>query len=139
MNIVPDAYRDLISDSSKAIGYLSTTLQSGAPVTAPIWFGVQDDHICFVTAPTSLKLKNMVARPAVSLLIQDPDAVYRYMQIRAQYDKQTTEGSAAYLHMLSNRYIGTDYPTELGGDDVIVYLKPTRVNVFSWDTESSES
>jgi len=133
MNIVPEAYRDLVSDDSKAIAYLSTTLNSGAPVTAAIWFGVQDDHICFVSGPTSLKVQNVIARPDVSLLIQDPNVVYRYMQIRGKYVKQTTDGSADYLNMLSRRYIGKDYPAELGGDDVIVFIKPERVNVFSWD------
>jgi len=133
MERIPEAYRDLISDQSKAIAYLSTTLKSGAPITAPIWFGVREGLICFVTSPNSLKLKNMLERPHVSLLIQDPDEIYRYMQIRGQYTKHITEGSAAYLHMLSNRYIGSDYPTELGGDDVIVYIKPEKVNVFSWD------
>ncbi|MEL6406852.1 MAG: pyridoxamine 5'-phosphate oxidase family protein [Chloroflexota bacterium] len=133
MQIVPEAYRDLVSDTSKAIAYLSTALKSGAPVTAPIWFSVRDNHICFASSPESLKVKNMVARPAVSLLIQDPDVVYRYVQIRGTYAKQTTEGSADYLNMLSNRYIGKDYPAELGGDDVIVYIKPERVNVFTWD------
>ena len=87
MNIVPEAYRDLISDDSKAIAYLSPTLKSGAPVTAAIWFGVQDEYICFVSGPTSLKVKNMMARPDVSLLIQDPALVYRYIQIRGKYMK----------------------------------------------------
>ncbi|MEO0564602.1 MAG: hypothetical protein AAF125_21035, partial [Chloroflexota bacterium] len=78
---------------------------------------------------------NMLQRPYASLLIQDPDVIYRYIQIRGQYSKHTTEGSAAYLNMLSNRYIGTDYPAPLGGDDVIVYITPERVNVFNWDDE----
>ena len=134
MNIVPEAYRDLVSDTSKAIAYLSTTLKSGAPVTAPIWFGVREDFICFATSPNSLKMKNMLARPHVSLLIQDPEVVYRYMQIRGQYAKHETTGSAEYLNMLSNRYIGQDYPSELGGDDYIVYIKPERVNIFTWET-----
>lgn len=132
MKLVPEDYHDLIRDDSKAIAYLSTTLKSGAPVTAPVWFGVQDDFICFVTSPNSLKVKNLLHNPQVAILIQDPDVIYRYMQIRGRYVKQTTEGSAEYLHMLSNRYIGTDYPNELGGDDVIVYIKPEKVNVFSW-------
>jgi len=132
VKLVPEDYRDLISDDSKAIAYLSTTLEDGSPITAPIWFGVQDELICFVSSPNSLKVRNMLHRPQVALLIQDPDVVYRYMQIRGRYVKQTTAGSAGYLHLLSNRYIGKDYPTELGGDDVIVYIKPEKVNVFSW-------
>lgn len=132
MKIVPDDFRDLISDESKAIGYLTTVLKSGAPITAPIWFGVQDELICFVSSPNSLKVKNLLHRPDVALLIQDPDEVYRYMQIRGKYVKQTTEGSADYLHRLSNRYIGTDYPADLGGDDVIIYVEAHKVNVFNW-------
>ncbi len=135
MNIVPEAYRDLISDDSKALAYLSTTLKSGAPITAAVWFGVEDDHIYFVSGPTTLKVRNIMERPDVSLLIQDPVDVYRYMQIRGKYAKHTTEKSADYLNMLSRRYISKDFPAKLGGDDVIVYIKPERVNVYSWDPE----
>lgn len=133
MKLVPEDYRDLISDASKAIAYLSTTLKSGAPITAPVWFGIRDNFICFVSSPNSLKVKNLLQRPHAALLIQDPNAVYRYIQIRGKYVRQTTEGSAEYLHMLSNRYTGKDYPSELGGDDVIMYIEPEKVNVFSWN------
>lgn len=133
MQLIPEGYRDLISDTSKAIAYLATTLENGAPITAPIWFDVQGDRFRFATSPNSLKFKNMLARPQVSLLIQDPDEIYRYMQVRGRYVSHTTDGSAAYLHRLSNRYIGTDYPEQLGGDDVIVSIRPEQVNVFSWD------
>ncbi len=133
MQLVPESYRDLISDRSKAIAYLATMLDNGAPITAPIWFDVQGEFFRFATSPNSLKFKNMVARPQVSLLIQDPDEVYRYMQVRGRYAEHTTVGSAAYLHRLSRRYIGTDYPAELGGDDVIVSIRPEKVNVFAWD------
>lgn len=133
MNLVPEDYRDLISGDSKAIAYVTTILEGGAPITAPVWFGVQDNLICFVSSPDSVKVKNLLQNPQVAILIQDPDEVYRYMQIRGIYVRQTTAGSADYLHQLSNRYIGKDYPEALGGDDVIVYIEPQKVNVFTWD------
>lgn len=135
MDIIPESHRDLVSDDSKAIAYLATTLPSGAPLIAPVWFGVVDGHIAFFTGDDTLKSRNMKAQPQVSILLQDPEDPYRYVQIRGSYVESDPEGAREFLDMLSNRYIGKDYPD--GGSDsgVIIKIKPERVNVFGWSGE----
>lgn len=132
LDIVPESHRDLVSNESKAIAYLATTLPSGAPIISPVWFGVVGGHIAFFTGDDTLKSKNMKAQPEVSLLLQDPEDQYRYVQIRGRYVESDPEGAREFLDMLSRRYTGDDYPD--GGSDqgVIVKIKPERVNVFSW-------
>ena len=132
MQIIPESHRDLVSDTSKAIAYLATTLSGGAPVIAPVWFGVIDDHIAVFSGESSLKAKNMRARPDVSVVLQDPEDQYRYIQIRGRYVKQVSEGAREFLDEVSRRYIGKDYPADPSSDGVILFIKPERVNVFAW-------
>lgn len=135
MQIVPESHRDLVSDSSKAIAYLATTLSSGAPIIAPVWFGVLDDKIAVFTGLSALKTRNMQAQPEVALVMQDPDDVYRYLQIRGRYVGYTEEDARAWLDETSRRYIGKDYPHDASEDGVLLLIEPTRVNVFGWSGE----
>ncbi len=135
MNIIPESHRDLVSDESKAIAYLATTLSDGAPIITPVWFGVIDEHICFFTGESSLKARNMIARPDVSVVLQDPDDIYRYVQIRGRYVKHVSEGARDWLNDVSMRYIGKTYTDDPSPDGVIVFIKPERVNVFGWSAE----
>ena len=135
MNIIPESHRDLVSDDSKAIAYLATTLANGAPVIAPVWFGVIDDQIAIFSGASSLKARNMRARPQVSVVLQDPDDQYRYVQIRGRYVNSIEKDARQYLDELSRRYVGKDYPESASGDGVILLIQPERVNVFSWSAD----
>lgn len=135
MNIIPETHRDLVSEDSKAIAYLATTLPSGAPVIAPVWFGVIDGHIGVFSGESSLKAQNMQARPAVSVVLQDPEDQYRYVQIRGRYVKYISEGAREFLDKVSNRYIGKPYPAESSEDGVILMIQPEKVNVFAWSAD----
>jgi PPOX class probable F420-dependent enzyme len=133
MNMIPDSHRDLVGENSKAIAYLATTLPDGAPVISPVWFGIINEQIAVYSGASSLKAKNMRAQPQVSLVLQDPDNVYRYVQIRGRYVKSISEGARDFLDEASRRYIGKDYPTSTSGDGVILLIQPEKVNVFEWD------
>lgn len=130
MQVVPESHRDLVSNETKAIAYLATTMPDGSPIIAPVWFGVIDGHICVFTGLSSLKAKNMIARPGVAVVFQDPDKVYRYVQVRGKYVKYVEEGARAWLDEVSNRYMGKDYDDSASSDGVILFIKPERVNVF---------
>lgn len=129
LDIVPESHRDLVDNQSKAIAYLATTLSDGAPVIAPVWFGVMDGHIAIFTSESSLKARNMRARPSVSLVMQDPDKIYRYLQIRGSYVKSVQEGARDYLDEISIRYTGEPYG-DASEDGLLVLIKPERVNVY---------
>jgi len=135
MNIIPESHRDLVSEESKAIAYLATTLSDGAPVISPVWFGVIDDKIAIFSGESSLKTKNMEAQPQVSVVLQDPDDFYRYVQIRGRYVGNVRENAYEFLDELSRRYVGKDYPEASSTDGVILLIEPFRVNVFSWSAE----
>ncbi len=130
MQVVPEAYRDLVSNDSTAIAYLATNMPDGSPIIAPVWFGVIDDHICVFTGLSRLKTKNMIARPDVAIVFQDPNEVYRYVQVRGKYVKYVEEGAREWLDEISNKYTGKDYDSEPSSDGVIMFIKPERANGY---------
>jgi PPOX class probable F420-dependent enzyme len=135
MNIIPESHRDLVSDDSKAIAYLATTLSDGAPVIAPVWFGIIDGQIAVFSSEDSLKAKNMRARPQVSVVLQDPDDVYRYLQIRGRYVNSISQGAREFLDTVSRRYIGKDYPESTSDNSLLLLIQPERINVFTWSPD----
>lgn len=135
MNIIPESHRDLVSENSKAIAYLATTLPGGAPVISPVWFGVINEQIAIVTSAKALKTKNVQARPFVSIVLQDPDNLYRYVQIRGRYVNSISNNARDFLDTLSRRYIGKDYPEATSDDSLILLIQPEHVNVFAWSPD----
>jgi hypothetical protein len=135
MNIIPESHHDLVSEDSKAIAYLATTLSDGAPVISPVWFGIIDEQIAVFSSASSLKAKNMQARPHVSVVLQDPNDPYRYVQIRGRYVNSISKDAREFLDKISRRYIGKDYPEATSEDSLILLIQPTRVNVFVWSPD----
>lgn len=135
VNIIPESYRDLVSEDSKAIAYLATTMPGGAPVISPVWFGVINDQIAIFTSAKALKAKNMKARPFVSMVLQDPDDIYRYVQIRGRYVNGISNNARNFIDTLSRRYIGKDYPEATSDDSLILLIQPEQVNTFAWSPD----
>jgi len=135
MNIVPESHRDLVCEESTAITYLATIRPNGAPVISPVWFGVIDEQIAVVSSLSSLKARNMQARPQVSVVLQDSNDRYRYIQIRGQFVKSISVGARDFLDELSHRYVGKNYPDDSSEDCVILLIKPESVNTFAWNVE----
>ena len=133
MDIIPVSHRDLVAPDSKAIAFLATTLDSGAPVISPVWFGVIDGRIAVYSSDRALKVRNMQARPQVAVVLQDPDDPYRYVQVRGEFVEKVAEAADELIDALSMRYIGKPYPGETERDGVILLIEPTRVNAFTWN------
>lgn len=95
----------------------------------PIWFGMDGADMLIVTFADSLKARNMWARPQVAVVLQDPDRVYRYLQVRGRVVEGVTDPprAAALLNVFSLRYTGKDYDAE-EVDDTIFRIHIERAN-----------
>lgn len=131
MQIIPEAYRDLVAEDSKAIAYLATMMPDGSPIITPIWFGVEGEELLFTTSSNSLKARNLEARPQVAIILQDPSDTYRFLQIRGRLAGSFPDPDQVYLNRFSQRYIGSDYP-DVVDDDIVYRIRPEKVNVFHW-------
>lgn len=109
MNIIPESYRDLLTDETKAIAFLATIMPDGSPQVTPIWFNTDGDYILINTVKGRTKDRNMRARPQIALAIMDPNSVYRYMQIRGQVSDIIEENAREHINILAGKYTGDAY------------------------------
>ena len=89
---LPEKFRDLFKDETKAYLFLATTMPDGSPQVTPIWFNTDGENILINSNEGRVKDKNMKARPKVAMVIQDPATPYRYLQIRGEVVEYIREG-----------------------------------------------
>ncbi len=109
MNI-PEAYKDLFDNKSKALLFLATIMADGTPQLTPVWFNTDESYILVNTAAGRVKDINMQERPHVAVVIQDLNDPYRYVQIRGKVAERTTEGADAHINELSFKYRNKEWP-----------------------------
>lgn len=129
---IPDSYRDLLKDETRAYAYLATVMSDGTPQLTPLWFNVEGDHILINSAKGRIKDKNMRARPTVAILIADPKKpFYRWMQIRGRVVEITEKGAADHISTLSQKYDNKPWTLQAGQTRVIYKILPEKVSVNS--------
>jgi PPOX class probable F420-dependent enzyme len=122
MSIVPDAFKDLLVDETRAFVYLATLMSDGSPQVTPVWFNTDGTNILINSAAGRVKDRNMRARPQVALVIADPKNPYRYVQIRGRVVEITYEGAEAHIDTLAGKYTGTPkYSNRHPGEVRITY------------------
>jgi PPOX class probable F420-dependent enzyme len=122
----PTDFQDLLSEHSKALLYLATTMPDGSPQVTPVWFDTDGEHILINTNQGRVKDKNMKARPKVAMTIQDPGDPYRYLGIRGEVVGYTTEGADEHIHKLSLRYKDEPWKPRKDQRRIIFRIKPTH-------------
>ena len=100
---VPASHIDLLT--RPICGVLTTMLPDGQPQSSLVW--VDWDGACpnVNTTLERQKARNVVANPAVSLLVVDPDDTGRFIQIRGDAEL-VCDGAAEQLDRLTRRYTG---------------------------------
>jgi PPOX class probable F420-dependent enzyme len=129
MPIVPDKYKDLLADETRAFVYLATLMSDGSPQLTPVWFNTDGTHILINSATGRVKDRNMRARPQVALVIADPKNPYRFVQIRGRVVEITHEGADAHIDTLAGKYTGTPkYQNRRSGEERNIYkILPKKV------------
>jgi PPOX class probable F420-dependent enzyme len=130
MKIVPEEYKDLLQDETKAFAFLGTLMPDGSPQVTPLWFNVEGEYILVNSAAGRQKDRNMRARPKVALTIMDPARPYRFVQVRGKVVEIDEARGAAHIHQLSHKYRGKDYTIPAGMQRVTYKIKPSKV--YSW-------
>ena len=128
MKNIPESFQDLLKDEARAFAFLGTLMPDGSPQVTPVWFNVDGDHILINSAEGRQKDRNMRARPRVAMTIMDPRQPYRYLQVRGKVVGITTEGAAAHIHVLSNKYHGRDYDLPEGQIRVTYKIRPRKAS-----------
>ncbi|MGI5231881.1 PPOX class F420-dependent oxidoreductase [Actinoallomurus sp. CA-142502] len=109
--------------------YLATTMPDGSPQVTQTWVDTDGEHVLINSVQTHVKTRNIERDPRVAVAVADPDRPSRYVQIRGRVLEVTTEGAAAHIEELAQRYLGRPYPWYGGRDQarVIFVIEPESV------------
>lgn len=112
------------------VAHISTLMADGAPHVAPVWVGVEGEHILFHKEIASAARRNLQRDPRVALSVVDHEDPYRFAWLRGRAVEFRDDPYAEqWLNDTAVRYTGEPYPPEyldqLGPGNVIV-VEPER-------------
>ena len=125
----PTDFLDLLTDETKALLYLATTMPDGSPQLSPVWFSVDGEHVLINTNEGRTKDRNMKARPQVAMVIQDPSDQDRYLGIRGEVVEFSREGADEHINQLSLKYYGKPWTYREGQRRIIYRIKPIHFDL----------
>jgi len=105
------------------LAHIATLLPGGAPHSVPLWVGLEEGRIAFLTGPTSRKARNLEGDPRLAISVTDRDKPFVMAQVRGRVTERL-EGDAAFavIDRISHKYIGQPYP--LRSDRVVYFVEP---------------
>ena len=117
---LPDGFLELMRKPSPC--FITTLMPDGSPQMTETWVDTDGEHVVINTVQTHLKVKNVQRDPRVAVAVCDLTDSARYYAIRGRVVKMTTDGGAAHIDALSQRYTGGPYAWYGGRDQVRVIL-----------------
>lgn len=114
---IPDTHLDLLQ--TRVHGVLTTIMPDGKPQSSIVWVDWDGGDVLINTTLERQKGRNMKANPKVTLLIIDPNASSRWIEVRGHVREVTQEGAEEHVDKLTQRYChnklhfyGDIYPVE---------------------------
>jgi PPOX class probable F420-dependent enzyme len=126
VSTVPESHRDLL-DSRFAT--LATVGRDGRPQVSEVWFLAEDGAVRVSLNVTRQKTKNLVANPAISVLLLDLANPLRYLELRGDAEI-TPDDDYAFADRLAAKYgegVDLRQMDAPGQTRVVVTVKPVRV------------
>ncbi len=125
MNDIPLSHRDLLG---ARFATLATVGADGRPQLSEIWFLDEDGTVAVSLNTSRQKTRNLMERPACTVLIVDLTNPYRYLEIRGDAEI-TPDEDYGFADRVGAKY-GADLRVHDGPGDlrVVIRIRPTRVN-----------
>jgi len=102
--------------------HLATLMPDGSPQSAPVWVGVEGDHVLVATGEGSLKAKNTLRDPRVSLSVVAMDNPYREAQLRGRVVERRPDAKFEVMDRISRKYIGKEFPMRTNPEQRVVLV-----------------
>jgi PPOX class probable F420-dependent enzyme len=121
-------------DENPYVGVATTVREDGSPHSTIVWVDVEDGKVSFNTARGRAKAKHLERDPRASLLMVDPNNVWKWVAVSGPAEL-TEEGADAQIDKLAKKYLGKDeYPWRNPEETrVKVLIKPEKVDATGFD------
>jgi general stress protein 26 len=111
---------------AKNFGSISFHLPSGDIGSHVMWVHADDEHVLINTEVHRAKYKAIQANPNVTVTVWGDNA-YQYAEVRGTVVGEVRGLEARDdIDMLSRKYTGKDYGTQIQSERVILKITPTR-------------
>ena len=107
-------------------GHLATIMPDGSPHSAPVWIGREDDILLVCTEAGSLKDKNTLREPRVSISIVDFVDPYSEVQIRGRVLERRPDPELRYYDRMSLKYVGKPWPYRDEDSPIVLIIEVTK-------------
>ena len=125
MSVIPASHADLLE--RPVFCHLATIRADGTPHVNPMWFLWDGEFLSFTTSTKRAKYKELSARPNAAVSINDPEAPYRYLELRGVVDRVESDPEGEFFAVLADRYsLPMDGPVGDAPTRVRIYLRPTH-------------
>lgn len=134
-------YMKFLLDDTRT-GKLATVREDGRPHVVPIWFVLDGEDLIFTTHESTVKAKNMMRDPRVSISVDDQTPPYSFVTIEGtvtfSYD---SEKLLHWATVIGARYMGEDQAEAFGKrnaseGEVVVRITPLKIiaqkNITDW-------
>jgi PPOX class probable F420-dependent enzyme len=99
---IPEDFLDLVQ--RPIFASLGTIRPDNTVQVNPMWFDFDGEHLRFTHTTKRAKFRNLQRNPAMSLLITDPDAPERYLELRGGLVETIADPQGDYYVHLGRRY-----------------------------------
>ena len=112
--------------------HIATLLPDGGLHTVPVWAGIEDGKIVFLTSPGSRKARNLATDPRAAISVTDRNQPYAMALVRGR-GTASLDGEPAWdiIDRLPVKYTGQPYP--LRTDRVIFLIEPEHARAQALD------
>lgn len=112
---------------------LATVRPDGRPHVAPVWFDLDGDDLVFTTGERSVKGRNLISDPRLSICVDDerPPFAFVLIQGKAALSRETA-ALREWAARIGARYMGIGEAENLaelngGPGNLLVRVIPTRI------------
>lgn len=111
--------------------HIATLLPDGGPHSVPVWAGIEDGMIAFLTSPGSRKARNLAADPRVAISVSDRNQPYAMALVRGRVTARLDGGPAwDIIDRISRTYTGQPYPLRTGRVVFLIEPEHARAQAF---------
>lgn len=117
-------------------GKLATVRQDGRPHVVPVWFHMDGDKIVFNTGKHSVKARNMLRDPRVSITVDDQAPPYSFVTVEGTVSiSEDREETLHWATRIGGRYMGQDRAEEFGKrnaaeGELTVKITPSKILAY---------